>query len=212
MELINNFSIIESSFHDTVLLSEPAVEKKEKKTTPLRANVFLSFAVLGTMSLSQVNAASNFDIKNFEEIQSISLKCTEDVISKISKYSNELNRISHFNKFQFVEKVIAFRSLENSWDGYNALPTGIKCATNAIKIIDALDIRSLEKIGDIFPNPNGTITLEWENNLDEVISLEVGKDTFTYFVDFNSLETKFYNKQAVSFENIKILKEYISAI
>nr|HMU04532.1 hypothetical protein [Saprospiraceae bacterium] len=147
-----------------------------------------------------------------QEIQNISLQCTEEVIDEISSYSSKLSKRSYFDKFQIIESILSFKSLENSWDGYNAVPTGIKCATNALKIVDALDLGSLEKISDIYPNPNGTITIEWENNYNEIVSLEIGKETFTYYVEFTSFGTKFFNKQAITFENTKMLKKYISAI
>ena len=164
------------------------------------------------MSLAQVNAAAHFNFEEHEGVQKISLERTEQIIKEISKYSSKLIEKSYFDKFQLVESILSFKSLENSWDGYNAVPTGVKCAANAIKVLDSLNRNSLEKISDIFPNPNGTITLEWENSYDEIVSLEIGKDTFSYFVDFSSLATKYFNKQVVSFENIKILEEFISAI
>ena len=212
MELKNNFSLLETSSDGMFFEQTLENEKRGNRNISLRANVFLSFAVLGTMSLTQVNATTHFNFQNLEEVQKSSLKCTEEIISELSNYSDKLNRSSFFDKSQLIESILSFKSLENSWDGYNAIPAGVKCAVNAIQIVNSFDTNSLEKISDIFPNPNGTINFEWENSYDEIVSLEIGKSTFSYFVALNSLETKFYNKQSVTFENIKILKEFISAI
>ena len=137
---------------------------------------------------------------------------TERITNEISKYSTKLNKLKCVDKFQLFEDILSFKTLENNWDGFSAKPAGIKCASNSIKIIDKLDRSLLEKISSYYPNPNGTITFEWENYSDEIVSLEIGKETFTYFVSFNSFETKYFNNQQLTFENISLLSKYISAI
>ncbi len=208
MELQSKFKIIENQTSE--LPFEHLHEKRDSNNYILRANIVI--AVISTMTLSQINNTKPINFQYSEEIQKLSLEGTEKVINNISNYSNDLNKNSVFDRSILFEKILSFKSLVYCWDGYNALPTGIKCAANAIEIVTKLDSHLLKKISDLFPNPNGTITFEWENNHDEIVSMEVGKETFTYFVAFNSFETKFFNKQKISFENIKTLKEYISAI
>lgn len=210
MELLNNYNLLLNSSEE-FNFENPSENTGQKKPS-LRANVFLSIAMVGTMSLNPVHAAEHYEIKNSDKIQEISLKSSEQLSFEISEYSNKLIQKSFVDKSQFVENILSFKSLENSWDGYGALPLSVKCATNAIRLLDSFDRYVLEKVSDIHPNSNGTITFEWENKESEIVSLEIGKDTFTYFVDFNSLDTKFYNKQNFSFENIQMLKKYISAI
>src|SRR5690606_27065497 len=168
---------------------ENIVEKKEQKYSTLRANVFLSIALVGSMSINPVQAAQNYDLSNLDtSIENVSLERGQRLTEEISEYSNTLLQKSYVNKGLFIENILSFKSLENSWDGYGALPLGVKCAKNAIMLLDSFDMAILTKVSDIHPNPNGTITFEWENKDKEIVSLEIGKDTFTYFVDFSSLE------------------------
>lgn len=211
MEKLNNYSLKFDSYNELNL--DKVVCNSEDKNSSLRASVFLSIAFAGTMTLNPVHTATKYEIKNSDfSIESISLEKSQQLSLEISEYSKSLFKTLIANKSLIVEEIISFKSLENSWDGFGALPLGVKSATKAISLLDSFDMDILVKISDIHPNPNGTITFDWENKDAEIVSLEIGKDTFTYFVDFNSIETKFYNNQNFSFENIKMLKEYISAI
>lgn len=210
MGKLDNYDILSNSSDE---FSIENITKKEQKNSNLRANVMLSIALVGSMSITQVDAAQHYNLSNIDEtIDIFSLEEGQQISQKLTEYSNKLTKKTYADKSVFVEKILSFKSLENSWDGYGAIPLGVKSAKNTLLLVDSFDAYILNKISDIYPNPNGTITIEWENRDSEIVSLEVGKDTFTYYVDFNSLETKFYNKQRFSFENIQMLKKYISAI
>ncbi|WP_407477066.1 hypothetical protein [Elizabethkingia anophelis] len=184
------------------------------KDNDLRANVSLTkitaTALLGLTSISTQAHTFDFNIPK-KPIEEIAL-----VINKINQYAKctdiLINKSQFVDKDKIIETIISFRSLQNSWDGYNALPLGVKCATNAIRFINIIDNNSLNKLSDIFPNPHGTISFEWENESNEIIALEIGKDTFSYYVSLNNLDTQYYNKQNFSIEDITIVKEHISAI
>lgn len=213
MDKVNNFQI-----NQNVLNSFYEFDSMYVKESNLRANVSLkkatatATALLSLSSISQVHANSfNFNVpKN-------PIEATVLLANQINDYTRSTNILidANFNsvdKYKIIEDVLSFKSLENSWDGFNAIPLGIKCATNAIKLIENLDNRSLVKITDYFPNPNGTISFEWENLFREIISLEIGKETFSYYVSLNNVETKYFNKQSFDSKNIEILRKFISSI
>lgn len=208
---LNNYKILENYS----LVSENIIsENKDKKDSLLlRAYFTVSLLTVGGVSISSThNQHFNLDVVE-PAVQTISLKNSEKISEGVSRYINEITNVGiDVSKYSLIGKIISFKSLENSWDGFGAIPLGVKCATNAIKLLDNFNPNMLSKISDIFPNPNGTITIEWENNISEIISLEVGQETFTYYVDFKSLEPKFFNKQSFSVENIKLLKKYISEV
>lgn len=186
----------------------------EKKSLPnMKAKVFLTAAMLG--SLSFVHASPiKYDLNISQDYRIESLKNSEFVTSEISTYIDKLNKASDkkLTKFQIFEEILSFKSLENSWDGYSAKPLGIKCASNALKILDSIGENELSKISDFYPNPNGTISFEWENSNEEIISLEIGKETFSYYVSFNSVETRYFNKQNFNSEDISIFKNFILSV
>lgn len=210
MEMLNKYDILLNSNNEFDI---DILNKKEQKTLTLRANVVLSFAIFGSMSINLAKANHQYNLYNLDpSIKKVSFEKSQQLSQQITDYSNNLIDKTYADKGMFIESILSYKSLENSWDGYGALPLGVKCAKNTLTLIDSFDSFILNKISDMYPNPNGTISIEWENKDSEIISLEIGKDTFTYYVNFNSLDTKFYNKQSFSFENIQQLKKYISAI
>jgi hypothetical protein len=90
-----------------------------------------------------------------------------------------------------LHEVMSFKSLNNNWDGYGAIPTEAKSASNVINLANRISERQLSRLTDVFPNPNGTVTMEWENHSGERLVLEMGNETFSYYVKLNSLEPIF---------------------
>lgn len=94
------------------------------------------------------------------------------------------------NYFNFVynpvlstfSKIDEFLSLNPNWDGYNSIPVTKQAGTNTKNLVSSLNDLLIENIADIFPNPHGTITIQWKNHIEEKISLEIGSNSYSYFV------------------------------
>ena len=210
MDTLNNFHI-----NEYASISSYEIDSTSIKENSLQANVSLTVAatLLSLTSASQVKA-NTFDFNVPKEYITQSLDQTVSLVNEINTYTelSANNTPLYIDKYNIIEEIVSFKSLENSWDGYGAKPLGIKCATNAIKLIEAFDNRAIGKITQYFPNPHGTISFEWENDCDEIIAVEIGKDNFSYFVSLNNIDSKYYNNQNFNIENIEMLKEFISAI
>lgn len=129
-------------------------------------------------------------------------------IKGLKKYLSSMEGL----KDDIICKIIGFKSLNESWDGYGAIPLEVKSASNAINFIHHLDMSLVNKISDVYPNTNGTVSIKWEDG-DERISLDAGNDSFSYYVKFNSQKPKFYNN--IPFNNVEaitVLAESISAL
>jgi hypothetical protein len=63
-----------------------------------------------------------------------------------------------------------------------------------------------------YPNPNGTITFEWENLENEIVLVEIGNDTFSYFVELASMDVKFFNNLPINAKEANKLAGFIQAI
>lgn len=113
------------------------------------------------------------------------------------------------SKYEVIMDILSFKSLHEKWDGFDAIPLEVKSATNSIKLVDYIGEDVFCSITNYYPNPNGTITFEWENKENEIVSVEVGNDTFTYFVDVAATETKFYNNLPLDVEHTEVLSKYI---
>ena len=64
---------------------------KEGQKLNIRANVFMSFALMESMSLNPVNVASKYEFNNFSSnVKSVSLEKSQQLSQEISEYSNIL--------------------------------------------------------------------------------------------------------------------------
>lgn len=81
----------------------------------------------------------------------------------------------------------AMENLERNWDGYDADPIGFACISQARILLVALPPNTPPP--DVTPNPNGTLTLDWETD-DQALSLEIGATRFSSFWESkNGIET-----------------------
>ena len=105
------------------------------------------------------------------------------------------------------DEVRIFANYMDDWDGYGAIRPLSECLNHALEIIRNKNI-SLDYLSDIYPNPNGTLSLEWEKN-DNEIGLEVGKEEFSYFAHFGEYHS-YNNRKQYAAEEIERLAEFVS--
>lgn len=208
--MLNDFQISDN-LSNTLEFDDVLVKEND-----LRANISLKVAATAIMGLTSISGHVSAGTFNFNVPKNLTEE-TVSLVNNIDEYTTCTNILIKNNflsldKSKIIEDVISFKSLENSWDGHRAIPLVVKCAVNAIKLIEMLDNYSLIKVSDYYPNAHGTISFELENDFNEIIVLEVGKETFSYYVSLNNVETQYYNKQDFNFENIEILKKFISSI
>lgn len=122
-----------------------------------------------------------------------------------------ISKATH-KRYEIIMDILSFKSLHENWDGFAAVPVEVKSATNAIKLMDYIGEDIFCGVTNYYPNPNGTITFEWENKDNEIVSAEVGNDALSYFVDVAATKTKFYNNLPLDIEHTKRLSTYIQAI
>lgn len=129
-------------------------------------------------------------------------------------YIDSVNKISkiNFSKREIIKNILSFKSLNNNWDGYNAIPLEVESASNAIFLVNELGENNMEKIDDFYPNTHGTLTFEWINELNEKLFVEVGNDKFSFFVKYNNSAPQFFNDMELNNENIKKLSTFIKSI
>lgn len=117
------------------------------------------------------------------------------------------------NTRSLTEKILSFKSLQESWDGYGAIPLEIKSATNAIDFINFLSEKNIfVDPTDVFPNPHGTISFIWENLYDERLSLEIGNNSLSYYSLFNGSKPEFFNDVELIDNNIENISRKINSL
>lgn len=180
-------------------------------------NKILTSLIIGATLISSIQ---DVQAKNIELIDTttnyltITLDYNKNISIPFTKYIDDIKFAANESttKHSIIRNILSFKSLNRSWDGYNAIPLEIDSATNAIELIDLIGENLFCKINDYYPNPNGTITLEWTNKLDEKISVEVGNNSYSYFVDLSSKEVQFFNNQYANKKDAKKLAEYIQIL
>jgi len=81
------------------------------------------------------------------------------------------------------ERLREYASMPENWDGYGALRISEETTKNSIAAVEG--ILRQAPVPDISPNPNGTISLEWESTWG-VAHLEIGRTKFSFYVKSGS--------------------------
>lgn len=82
--------------------------------------------------------------------------------------------------------VHTYTHLNDGWDGYNAHSMSAAVISNATELINNLpfDVVDILDIDNIFPTPNGTITIEHEFD-DGYIVIDIGQSKILYYCKYN---------------------------
>jgi predicted enzyme involved in methoxymalonyl-ACP biosynthesis len=110
-------------------------------------------------------------------------------------------------------KVSEFESLQENWDGHNAKPISKKVIFNANMFLKRLPGYYSDKLNieDIVPTPYGTIVIDWYNEDEELLSMEIGKTKIGYFTEFHHNDNAL--SKGIDFEdNYSIPNELINVL
>jgi hypothetical protein len=104
-------------------------------------------------------------------------------------------------KHEYLKSEIdKFVMLDRNWDGYGAMALFPAIGATASQLLMMLGAAFVDKITDMFPNPHGTITFEWENRACEKLGLEIGADNYSYFIRYNVGQPLLVNGEDILFD------------
>ena len=128
---------------------------------------------------------------------------------KVETISEELAKSDSIEptRTEARNKVLAIANYRSDWDGYGAIRPLTECLSHALDFLSDEQL-NVEYLTDIYPNPNGTISLEWEQG-DNEIGLELGNREFSYYVQIGNHHSYNNKKQYVA-DEIARLVEYVS--
>ena len=202
------------------------VTSPEKAITSKNSNMFLQVLVSGGCVLTsphdlnaetrsnQVDSKIEFSIENGVE-QNQGIVNLAELYGDLQKFLDELNDgevASNYSKMELIQEILSFKSLIPGWDGFGAAPLEVKAAANAIEIINYLDQGIAGRIEEIYPNPHGTISFAWQNDVGEEISVEVGNDSMTYYVDFLNQKPQFFNDIKITKKEMELLASFVEKL
>lgn len=208
-----NFNIIENINNDVIVSDYLESERFAiTKNSALVKSIALasSIIVCGSVDAKSMTIEPVF-IDDFDSIRTEVVKSQSDYldfyIQKVNEFSTPL-----VQKEELIEEILSFKSLKENWDGYGAIPLEVKSASNSLNILNKLDFACISKVNEIYPNTHGTVTVEFENKYSEKLHLEIGNDSFAYFMELNEIGVSFYNDLSFSDENVKELIKNIRSI
>lgn len=111
-----------------------------------------------------------------------------------------------------LDKLNKISKLEDDWDLFGANVVSVECVKNVSVIINDLyqDIPS----PDIYPNPNGTITLDWEVG-EQLLSIEVGDTNYSSYwetANATKMDAEVFNGKIPTFLFVALQFLYTSAV
>lgn len=212
--MMNKYNFIDSdmTFEDV----KTSLNDNFYETKVNNSNRFLLTTMLigATLVMPNTNFASENLITNTDNYISVSQNYDKNISSKFEGYIDAVSVIDlpKISKQTIIKDILSYKTLVNSWDGYGALPLETLSAINTINLIDLIGEKTFGKITNYYPNPNGTISLEWENNSNEILSIEVGNNSLSYFVELSSQKVSFHNNISINAKEIKKISKIIEVL
>lgn len=170
-----------------------------------------------TVMICGADASANDQIKYVESDSEVNIIETYSrlVANPFSNFMYELEEYIpklENKKSEIIKQILSFKSLIQSWDGYGAYPLEIESAANALELVQAFSTKSVSKITELFPTPNGTVSFMWENHSDERISLEIGNKDYSFYVEYNSQSPIFFNGEKIEEKTLGELEKFIESL
>ncbi len=214
IKLLENNSI---DFDETILTKEYTSTPSISEFTNDHKSAVLTCIVSG-MLLTMPNEARAIEIPRFIASTDNPLVYWENykrnIDDPISDFLYDVNCIASkkHTKKEIIKEILSFKTLNNNWDGYGAIPLEIESASNAILLIDLLGESIFCSVNEIYPNPNGTISLKWNNASDETLSMEVGNNTLSYYISLSNSKPLFFNNIEINAKEAEKISKYIQML
>lgn len=170
-------------------------------------------SVLGT----DVNWEDNDVLREEMELY-IKANCEYEAnLQKYEKIAEDFNKHVTDERYQAVMNemratILSYNALTNNWDGYGAIPVGINNANLALYLLDFLTPAAIKQIDDCYPESNGTISMQWKNELQEKVSVNIGASSMSFYVKMSGVETEYYNKMVLNEQSGKLLCQKIESV
>lgn len=220
LEILNRANDLDVICEDRIQEFESTESKSSNEFIKNNKNSLLTFMLTGSCLLIPCTEVSSHSIKiELKDISQNFIKKSVDYDKSINQsfktFWNRIDKISNINKLNkkdIVKSILSFKSLNNNWDGYSSLPLEIESASNALSLIDLVGENLFCTINDFYPNPSGTISMIWKNNSNEIVSLEVGNKTMSYYVELSSQEIQFVNDAKINTKEAIKLSEFLKIL
>lgn len=159
--------------------------------------IFLSGLI--NMNVEAANLETTFSVPNSNDYS---------IIDNYVKNEVALNR--SIIRDQLKNEIVELAKLKDNWDGDGARRMSTTSIQHALSILDNVSAR-VNLIDDIYPNPNGFVSIQWRNENNDIISLELGRKKMSYFTKIKS-KLEFVDRRDISQKEFSVLYNKIASL
>lgn len=116
---------------------------------------------------------------------------------KLSFWAPSKTYDKNLERESYKQTINSFLLLKHNWDGEGAVPLYDEVAKKSIDFISSLFDVYINKITDIYPNSNGTLSIEWSKDKTNKLSIEIGKSKFSLFFKMTNNEPEFLYEENI---------------
>ncbi|MEI9958655.1 MAG: hypothetical protein WDM90_20630 [Ferruginibacter sp.] len=191
----------------------PKLKEFEKRNNnPLL--IFLAGSLLWVSDCNATSIKNNLTLSHSPE-SSINFDTflnnySQQIDLPLAGYIEQILPKANYTRKELIKEILSFKSLNESWDGFGAVPLEVDSAANVLELIDLMDDKITSRIDQIYPNPQGTISIEWNNDLDETVFVEIGNNTMSYYAQLIGQDVQFFNNVHINDTEAKRITDFIS--
>lgn len=106
----------------------------------------------------------------------------KETIQKVfTSLQNDVILVEENKRDNLKIEVMALAKLADNWDEEGAQRVSTTAIKNVLNLLNYASVR-VDLLQDIYANPNGTISIEWENDNHEYAGVQIGRKQMSYYV------------------------------
>lgn len=79
-------------------------------------------------------------------------------------------------------EINSYKNLQDGWDGFDSTAPTEETINNTLGLVDSLgDLLQVINEDYIYPTWDGTIVIDFQNDYDDLVSVEIGSNSIGYF-------------------------------
>ena len=126
---------------------------------------------------------------------------TETVQKVFDDLQNEAVLIEESKRESLKVEVMALAKLSENWDEEGATRVSTTAIKNVLNLLDHVSVR-VDLLQDIYANPNGSVSVEWENANHEYAGVQIGRKQMSYYITRHQ-GSDYCNFEFINKENYK---------
>lgn len=175
-----SFAKTNAALPDEVHLTSTDYIKQVSRSSNMVQCLITTGAIMFTLTVSS-NASSMEKAPKLTYTQA-----DTEIVQQVLVSSQNDIRLAEENKRQNLKiETRALAKLVDNWDEEGAVRVSTTAIKNVLNLLDCVSIR-IDLLQDIYANPNGTISVEWENDNNEYAGMQIGRKQMSYYVTHRS--------------------------